>query len=690
MNIPRILIVEDEAITAMDIKSNLEDLGYEVPGIADSGKEAIALAEKLKPDLIFMDIVLKGEMDGTEAAIHITNHFHIPIVFLTAYNDKDTFSRAKLSDPYGYLSKPFESRELGITVDLALFKHEIASKLAASEVRFHNAFTYAATGMGLLNPNGEFIQANQALCNMLGYEEKELLTLSLANLNHPSDLEVELFHVKELLLNKIQFFKLEKRYQHKLGHVVWGTISVSLVRDKNESPLYFIFQIEDISLRKLAENQVVHLTYHDVLTGLPKLDLLEDFVEQSLITARRYSKQFAILFLGIDYFKRINDTMGHEAGDRLLQAVGERLRKEIRSSDFVAKLGGDIFALVLTDVTQLLTASAVAQKIQRSFLHPFTINKQDFYITMSIGISLYPDNGKDSQMLIKNADIGLSRAKNSGRNNYQFCTSEMTELAQERVTIENKLHSALENQEFILYYQPQVSLQTGKIVGVEALLRWKQEGKEPTIPKELISVAEETGFIVPIGTWALRAACQQSKAWEMAGFKLENVSVNVSSRQFFEEDLIKTIQIAMKDFDVDNLELEITESMLMHDVELATKQLNALSKAGLKIALDDFGTGYSSLSYLRQFPINKLKLDQAFVRNSASSKSDAAMMNAIVTLGHTLNLKVIAEGVETKEQLKLLCDYGCDEIQGYYFSRPIPADEVTLFLKEGRSLVFPD
>lgn len=682
MSTEQILIVEDEAITAMDLQNTLEELGYRVVGIADSGKEAIAFVEQFKPDLIFMDIVLKGDMNGTEVALEVKKRFNLPIIFLTAYQDQDTFNHAKLSDPYGYLQKPFDKRELRVATDLALFKHKIATQLMESEQRFHNAFSYAATGMALLDIEGNFIQANNALCSMLGYSEKELLTLSLSKINYPSDLDEESAHMKKLYLNKINSFKLEKRYLHKLGHIVWGAISVSLVRDNKKQPGYYIFQVEDITARKKAETQVEHLTLYDALTGLPKRLLLENFIVKALITAREHSKQFAVLFLGIDYFKRINDALGHEAGDLLLQEVGSRVSSCITQDDFAARIGGDTFVLILMNISKVSSVFDAIKKIQSCFLVPFVINNQDFHITMSIGVSLYPINGEDSKSLIKNADIALNRAKSSGRNNFQFCTTEMTKNILDRVNLENRLHLALEKQEFVLFYQPQVSLKDGTIVGVEALLRWRQGDKPPSLPKDLIPIAEETGLIVPIGEWVLKTACKQAKQWQIAGFKLDCISINLSARQFYETDLLKMLTEVTQEYGISNLDLEITESMLMKDIDLAKKQLNFLHEAGFQISLDDFGTGYSSLNYIRQFPINRLKIDQTFVKDSLLNKDNAALLKAIIILGQTLNLKVIAEGVETKKQLKLLYEYGCDEIQGYYFSKPMSAEDITRLLKE--------
>jgi diguanylate cyclase (GGDEF)-like protein/PAS domain S-box-containing protein len=689
MSKAQVLIVEDEAITAMDIQITLEGLGYEIIGIADTGKEALAFVEQCKPDLIFMDIVVKGDIDGTQAAIEIKKRFNIPIIFLTAYQDDNTFNQAKLSDPYAYLPKPFDKKDLRVAAELALYKHQINKQLVESERRFHNAFTYAATGMALLNLNTEepFIQVNKSLCSMLGYSEEEMLTLSLAKISYPEDLGLEFEHMEKLLHNKIKFFRLEKRLLHKLEHIVWGAISVSLVNNEKGQPSYYIFQVEDISLRKIAETQVEHLTHHDTLTGLPTRDLLEDFVIQSVIAAQKQSTQVAVLFLGIDYFKRINNTLGHEAGDLLLQAVGARLSGATRTQDFAARLGGDNFVLVLTDISQTSDIITMVQKIQLCFSEPFVINNQVFHITMSIGISLYPTNGEDSKTLIKNGGIALNLAKNSGRNNFQFCTAKMTKNILDRVHLENKIHTALEQSEFVLYYQPQVRLSDGKIVGVEALLRLKQSGTPPSLPKELISIAEETGLIVPIGEWVIRAACEQAEQWQMAGFKLDCISINLSARQFYEPNLLKTLVDITQEHGVNNLDLEITESLLIRDVELAKKQLHFLHKAGFQISLDDFGTGYSSLCYIRQFPINRLKIDQMFVRESTINDQNAALLKAIIILGQTLNLKVIAEGVETVEQLNLLQTYGCDEIQGYYFSKPIPAADITRLLQEKKILV---
>jgi len=394
------------------------------------------------------------------------------------------------------------------------------------------------------------------------------------------------------------------------------------------------------------------------------------------------------MFLDLDRFKIINDTLGHPMGDRLLKGVAQRLRSCLREGDTVARLGGDEFMVVLPAIAHAEDAARVGQRILDALSVPFNFEGHELHIGVSIGIALYPNDGKSAEALLKNADIAMYRAKEQGRNNYQFYTPALNDMAFERLTLENSLRRALERREFVVHYQPQVSLNTGQIVGMEALVRWRHPELGLVAPMKFIPVAEETGLIVPIGEWVLQMACAQNKAWQEAGFPPLRVTVNLSARFFRRKDLMETVARILKEtgLDPDYLELELTEGTTMENAEATIRTLHELKEMGVHLSIDDFGTGYSSLSYLKRFPLATLKIDRLFVQDITTSSDGAVITLAIIAMAHSLGLKVIAEGVETEEQLAFLRAHRCDEMQGYLFSRPIPAEAFTQLLREGRRL----
>lgn len=439
--------------------------------------------------------------------------------------------------------------------------------------------------------------------------------------------------------------------------------------------------------RKRALEQIQAIAYHDALTGLPNRRLFGDLLEHHLSQARRKQQTGVLLLLDLDHFKVVNDSLGHLAGDRLLQSVAERLKECVRDSDTVARMGGDEFMVLLPDIGQAADAAKIAQKILNVMAQPFRLSGQELVVAASIGLSLYPVDGTDGETLIKNADAALYRVKDQGRNHYQFWTSEMNVRATERLSMENSLRRALEQQQFVVYYQPQVDLGTGRIVGVESLVRWRHPEKGLVSPAMFIGVAEETGLIVPLGEWVLRTACNQAKEWEQRGYPLR-VGVNLSVRQFRQRDLIHQVTEILRETGLaaKSLNLEITESLAMEDVESTITILQALGELGVQISIDDFGTGYSSLSYLKQLPINALKIDQSFVSGIGTNANDTAIVTALITMAHSLELKVIAEGVETEQQLAFLRAHRCEGMQGYLFSPPVPAERFEELLQEGRML----
>jgi diguanylate cyclase (GGDEF)-like protein len=433
---------------------------------------------------------------------------------------------------------------------------------------------------------------------------------------------------------------------------------------------------------KHAEN-LQHLAYHDSLTSLPNRGFFSKLLNHGISQAQRHKKTLAVLFIDLDRFKYINDTLGHEAGDALLQEVARRLKGALRESDTVARLGGDEFVVLVEDVHDKNQMAVVAHKILSTLVSPFVTLGQEFHVTASIGISFYPSDGPDERSLMKNADIAMYRAKEEGKNNFQFYSEEMNTHSFERLSMESSLRRALERDEFVLHYQPKVVFASGEINGVEALLRWQHPDLGLVAPAQFISMAEETGLIVPIGKWVLRSACAQSKAWLDQGLPRLSMAVNISPRQFSDENLLRDITAILEETAMDPtlLELEITESMLMQNVEKAIGILASLSNRGIRLAIDDFGTGYSSLSTLKRFSINTIKVDRSFIRDLPGAPEDRAITEAIIAMGRTLSMTVIAEGVETKAQADYLREKTCDEFQGYYFRKPMAAAELAALLQ---------
>jgi len=452
----------------------------------------------------------------------------------------------------------------------------------------------------------------------------------------------------------------------------------------------------DITKRKRAEEQIVQIAYYDVLTNLPNRYLFKDRLNQALLYAEKYKKLLAIIYLDLDDFKRINDTFGHDFGDTFLQAVSDLLEKNIRRSDTlsrieeeysqttIARLGGDEFTILLREIGETQDASRVAQRIVELFSQPFHIKNRVIYVTASIGIALYPNDGQDVGTLLKNADTAMYHAKEKGRNRYQFFSEHMNIEVLERFSLECDLRSAIDREEFQLYYQPQYDFSTGKIIGVEALIRWMHPDKGLLLPDTFIPVAEKSGLIMPIGNWVLKKACAQNNAWQLEGFRPIYVSINISGAQFKQNNFVESIAQTLLDTGLEPqyLEMELTESMLMKPTEIILKTLHELKATGVKIAIDDFGKGYSSLGYLKRLPIDTLKIDRAFVQDIRSDSDDRAIVRAIISLARTLNLKVIAEGVETHEQLLYLQEQGCDGIQGFLLRKPMTPDSFKQLLKE--------
>ena len=461
--------------------------------------------------------------------------------------------------------------------------------------------------------------------------------------------------------------------------------SVAPIHDREGKATGAVIVFRDVSTARAMAAEMTYSAQHDFLTGLPNRMLLNDRVSQAIVLAPRHSNKVAILFLDLDGFKHINDSLGHPIGDKLLQSIAKRLVDCVRSSDTVSRQGGDEFVVLLSEVHRPEDAAISALRILQAVAEAHPIDQHDLHVTASIGVSVYPDDGQDAETLIKNADTAMYQAKENGRQSYQFFKPAMNVRAVERQSIEENLRRALERQEFALHYQPKINLRTGEISGAEALLRWMHPVRGPVSPAQFIPVAEDCGLILPIGQWVLREACRQARAWADAGLPLATMAVNISSMEFREDNFIESVFTTLSETGLDpkSLELELTESVLMKRAESAASILETLRARGVHIAVDDFGTGYSSLSYLRKFPIDALKIDQSFVRQITSAPDDTTIVTAVISMGRSLKLRVVAEGVETQEELAFLQACLCDEAQGYYFSHPVPPQQFAKLLKSG-------
>ena len=687
------------------------------------------------------------------------------------------------------------------------------------ETGVRGAFDYAAIGMALAAPNGRWLKVNRSLCGIVGYSEVELLGLTYNDITHPDDLAKITAYAAKLLAGEIATYEIEKRYVHKKGHNVHVLLSMSLVRDGSDAPLYLICQVQDISARKAAEdalfaeqerarvtlnsigdavlttdmagnvtflnavgekmtgwsrqqaagrpladvfriidsitrqpvqnpalmaigeNKIVamaagvvlirrdgteagiedsaapihdrdgkvtgavlvfhdvtasremaeamaHLAHHDFLTDLPNRVLVNERITQAIALAGRNGRKAAVLFLDLDHFKLVNDSLGHATGDKLLVSVTKRLQDCVRVSDTVSRQGGDEFLILLPDIEHSQDAAYFATKIITALARPHHVDGQELHVTISIGIGMYPDNGRDTDTVIKSADTAMYHAKENGRNNYQFFAPAMNALVVGRLATEGSLHGALARNEFCLHYQPKINLESGALTGAEALIRWLHPLRGTILPAQFIPIAEDCGLITPIGNWVLREACRQAKAWIDAGMEAVPISVNISAMQFRHKDFLDDVRGALLDAGLEPrwLELELTESVLMQDADSTTILLQALKTLGVQLALDDFGTGYSSLSYLSQFPIDVLKIDQSFVHKILLDTDDAPIISAVINMGRSLGHRVIAEGVETEQQSRFLQARQCDEGQGHYFSHPLNATDFASFVKSRASL----
>jgi diguanylate cyclase (GGDEF)-like protein/PAS domain S-box-containing protein len=570
---------------------------------------------------------------------------------------------------------------IGLATDVTE-KRRSESLLQTSEARYRALFEHNLAGVYRTTLGGQILDCNESFARIFGYASRqEVLS------HHASELYLSP-EDRNALIAKLREHRTVTNYENCLrrwdGSLVWVLENGTLVPGPDGTPSVIEGTLIDITERKRAEEQVRNLAFHDALTGLPNRLLFADRVKVAVAHAQRKDRLLAVLFLDLDRFKVINDSLGHSVGDQLLRRVAERVQGCVREGDTLARLGGDEFTILISEVGHAEDAAKIAHKIQETIRLPFVLDQRELFVTTSIGVAFYPTDGQDAETLVRNADTAMYRAKDQGRDNYQLYTPAMNAKALERLALEGRLRQALHYEELVVYYQPLVDLNTGLIRGAEALLRWQHPELGLIAPGEFIPLAEMSGLIVPIGKWVLQTACAQMRAWQQMGYQDLAIAVNLSSRQFQQTDLVRQVAEALESSAIapSCLDLEITESNAMQNAELSIGTLKDLKKLGVMLSMDDFGTGYSSLNYLKRFPIDRIKIDQSFVQEVTDDPDDAAIASAVIALAHSLKLVVVAEGVETEEQLAFLRLKQCDEMQGYLFSRPVPAPDFENLLRK--------
>ena len=622
----------------------------------------------------------------------------VPLVVLTGMDDEVLASQALQEGAQDYLIKgQIDARGLLRSLRYAVERKAMEEALFVEKERAQVTLNCIGDAVACTDSSGKITFLNLVAEKMTGWSLREAAGLPMGEVfrildaasreasPNPMETAVE----PDCTAHRPSNYVLVRRD----GFEIPIEDSVSPIHDREGNATGAVIVFRDVSAARAMADQITHSAEHDFLTGLPNRMLLNDRVNQAIALAPRHHKRVAVLFLDLDGFKHINDSLGHPTGDKLLQSIAKRLVECVRASDTVSRQGGDEFVVLLSEVERSEDTAITARRMLQAVAEAHSIDHHDLHVTTSIGVSVFPDDGLDAETLIKNADTAMYQAKENGRQSYQFFKPAMNVRAVERQAIEESLRRALERQEFAVHYQPKVSLKTGEITGAEALLRWTHPVRGPISPAQFIPIAEDCGLILPIGNWILREACRQARAWLDAGLPLASMAVNISAMQFRNENFLQGVFATLEETGLDPkfLELELTESVLMKHAESTEVILKTLRARGVQLAVDDFGTGYSSLSYLRRFAIDALKIDQSFVRQITTTPSETTIVTAVISMGRSLNLRVVAEGVETQEELAFLQAHQCDQAQGYYFSRPVAAPQFAdlLATQSARSALSP-
>ncbi|MCK6582320.1 MAG: EAL domain-containing protein [Anaerolineales bacterium] len=683
----RIVIAEGDTQAASDLSKILVDLEYVVVGIASLGETTVQMVEELKPDLVLIEIRLKGKMGSIEAAKQIHDNMDIPVVFISTQADTMTLQTAMLAQAYGFVLKPFDTRELKSNITMALFKHSMNRKLRESEERYALAVRAANDGIWDWNLQTNEIYYSIRWKEILGFKDDQISngTDEWFNRIHPDDQRIVQANLVSHLKGTSSHFECEYRIKHATGKYLWVLSRGMAVRDARNTPYRMAGSQSDITARKIAELRLAHDAVHDPLTGLPNRVLFLDRLQNRLERIKRNpSDLFAVMFLDLDRFKVVNDSLGHGVGDQLLITIANRLMHCIRNEDTVSRLSGDEFAILLNSIPDINEALQIANRIKAQLKTTTMLGAVERFPTASIGIALFNEKYTKADELLRDADAAMYVAKAQGGNQYRIFDATMHTNAVELIRLEAELKRAVEREEWVIHYQPIVSLTTNKAVGAEALVRWNHPHRGLLYPKDFIHIAEETGAIIPIGEHVLRSACAQVKIWRDSRHPDFWVSINLSARQFQDTELTKKVASILSATGLNSkaLHLEITENVAILDMEYTNNLLTELDKLGVQTSLDDFGTGYSSLSYLKQFPLKILKIDQSFIRDIQSNKKNESLIMAIIAMARSIGLEVVAEGVEKGEQLEFLRNQLCDNVQGYLLSHPVSASDMTRLLED--------
>ena len=648
--------------------------------------DLIAALDRQRWDIVICDYAMP-QFDGLQALAVITPRCpDLPFILFSGAIGEETAVMAMKSGAHDYVLKgdlarlvPAVRRGLA-EADTRRARRLAESNLRSSEALLNSIVNTAADGIIVIDDAGRIEFVNAAVERLFGWKPLELIgknvdCLIMAGRRTRTPREEALPDNDARHKVRLMGLNRELRVQRKNGSTFAAEFTLNEMRV--DGRLKYTGILRDVGDRKRAEERIRQLAHYDDLTGLPNRVLFSQLLEQALSESKYSNKQVAVLFIDLDRFKLINDTLSHDSGDEVLQMVARRLTESVPRRDTIARFGGDEFVVLMRDCSIPTDAADTAQKLLNAIARPVPLDEQEFHLTASIGIATFPNDGQSAQTILKNADVAMYRAKEHGKNNFQFYSSQMNLHSFERLVLERFLRRALEQEEFRLYYQPKIDLVTGAVTGMEALLRWIHPGMGMIAPTKFIPLAEETGLIVPIGAWVLRTACAQIRTWQLQGLPPLRVAVNLSARQFAHDDLHASIVRVLEETGLapQLLELEITESLTMDNPEHAAALLKKLKALGIRLAIDDFGTGYSSLGYLKRFPIDNVKIDRSFIMDIPDDEDDVAITQAVIAMAHSLRLKVIAEGVETEAHLAFLREHGCDEAQGYLFGAPMPAED---------------
>jgi len=698
---PLALVVDDEMVVRIVVREVLEQSGHEVCE-AENGAQALEQFAEHRPDIVLMDIVMPG-MDGFTACAQLRGQVggsRVPILIMTGLGDTESIAKAYEQGATDFITKPLNPIILSHRVKYMFRSSQTLDALLKSESRLGLAQRIAKIGNWEWRPDTNRFTASSELCRLIGIMPQDFGgTLdTFLQVVHAEDRERVDEALKQILTER-KPCDIDHRIVLPNGADFAVHLQAEAVFDDQLKALTIIGTAQDITDRKQSEREIYRLAYFDSLTGLANRVLFKDRLAQALAHAARYQSALAVLFLDLDRFKVINDTLGHNVGDLLLKQVAGRLSDSVRHSDSVsrsvdkeeghslARLGGDEFTVLLTNLRDVQDAGTVARRIVEAMAKPFLIEGREIFVTISVGIAVFPVDGESIDALLKNADSAMYHAKEKGRNNFQFYSNNLNAAANERLNLEGELRHAVEREEFEVFYQPQIDLRAGEIIGAEALVRWQHPQRGLLLPEEFLPAAMDTGLIRAIDEWVLRTACRHSQAWQQRGKMPMRISVNISNSLFHGDTLLSVVEQALSQTGLIPacLELELTESITMRNVEASIVMLTALKAMGVQLSIDDFGTGYSSLSYLHRLPINRVKIDQSFIQEILTQTRPPTIVRAIIAMAHSLNLLVLGEGVEQEAQRTVLLDEGCDYAQGYLFGPPMPADKFAL-LVSSRSL----